>query len=190
MYLENIVGIEKYDCTKKKGTGCNGCGNCQDSSNKKQEDFYFLFYTLSVRSSIRPNFHNTPENIDENLESIDFLFKFIGYDNNLLIMADLANAQRKPKILTYDDIFEIIVITERTKPVYTLVGDLKRIHMVMSNNIKIKVRDEYIQQFMYWDEKLQDANFEEIKCRFKCICDISWYNFNCYNFAEVFRYLL
>ena len=118
------------------------------------------------------------------------IFRVItGYDDDLLIMADPSNAQQKPvSPPSYEDILEIIVFTERTKPSYTLIDGLKQIKSVMDKNLENKVWDKYIQKFMYWNEKLQDVDFDEIKERYKRKCDIAWHNFNCHNFAEVFRH--
>jgi hypothetical protein len=232
MYLEKIKGVDEYDCPKNEEKSCNGCGNCNSTSNKKQENYYFLFDTLSGRSSMRPDFSGSGINIDSMHESIDLLIKFVGYnyviskdniaeniktsinadkpvlarvkannekegvfrvitgyDDDLLIMADPSNAQEKPVAPpSYEDILEIIVFTEKTKPSYTLIDCLKQIKSVMDKNLEDKIWDKYIQKFMYWDEKLQDEEFEEIKRRFKRISDIAWHNFNCHNFAEVFRH--
>lgn len=229
MFLENVEFKNEYECPAKEGKGCNGCGNCNESAGKKQEDFYFLFDTMSGRSSVRPDFDNTYKDIDSNPETIDFLMKLTGYtystikddfasaiknsvdngypafvrmkdtsngdfrvitgyDGESLIMADPKGAQRNPNIPAYSDIDEIVIITGKGEPVYTFADGLKRIRDVMTGNRENKIWEGCIQKFMYWDEKLQDADFDEIKRRVKRISDMSWYNFNCHNFAETFRH--
>lgn len=232
LYLERIHDMDEDDFPNNEGKDCNSFGNCKDTTKKKQEDYYFLFDTLSGRSSMRPEFTESSINIDSMPNTIDFLIKFTGYNyliatdqfaehiktsihadkpvlarvksdhdtegifrvitgynDDLLIMADPSNAQHKPTTPpSYEDILELIVFTEKIEPSYTLIDGLKQIKSIMDNNLENKVWDTYIQKFMYWNEKLQDADFEEIKLRFKRICDIAWHNFNCHNFAEMFRH--
>ena len=57
----------------------------------------------------------------------------------------------------------------------------------MEYNRDMKLWDEYINNFKYWD-KLLNADFEEIKRRFKHVSDTMWHTFNCHNFAETFRH--
>ena len=111
----------------------------------------------------------------------------IGYDNGSLIMAAPKNAQQSPsQAPTYDDIADIIVFTGKKEREYRLLDALRRIEQVIESNIGHW--DGTIQKFKYWPENLKDADFEELKRRFKRACEMAWYNFNCHNFAEVFRH--
>jgi hypothetical protein len=232
MYLERITGINDYECPAKEGKGCVECGNCNDSTENKQGDLYFFFDTMSGRTSLRPNFEGTNEFRDDAPENIDFLFRFIGYqyemltsdfeyrvrasiDNDKPVIARMKNDHKNPfrvligyenqdlffaesesdgiknnnnSPLTCDDISEVIVINEKVKPQFALIDGLKRIQTVMSNNRESKVWDNYIKKFMYWDEKLQDADVSELKYRFMRMENIARCNFNSHNFAEVFRH--
>lgn len=111
-----------------------------------------------------------------------------GYDGDTLIMADPKGAQRNPTTPTCDDIAEAIIITGKARPRYIFLDALRRIQSIMVQNRDGGIWESYIEQFRYWDAKLQDASFEEIQRRFKRICDIAWHNFNCHNFAETFRH--
>ena len=229
MHLEKVVGVDQYDCPKREGKKCNGCGNCNGSTAKMQENYYLVMDTMSGRSSVRLGFEGTPDHTDNSFETIEFLMGYagyeyrtvqddlvtavqasidcerpvlarvkdesngafrvlIGYDGDTLTMANPANAQRKPTTPTYAEIAEVIVVTGKSKPRHTLADGLRRIRSVMARNRDAQVWDQYMKQFRYWDEGLQKADFEEIKRRFGRICGISWYNFNCHNFAETFRY--
>lgn len=111
----------------------------------------------------------------------------IGYDDNNLIFAedgDIKNHSDNP--LTCNDFSSVIIIKEKGKSQYTLLDALKRIQAVMRDNEDKAIWDGYIQKFKYWDEKLQDADFNEMKRRFARIEQIAFCNFNTHNFAEAF----
>jgi hypothetical protein len=237
MYLKDIKGVDEYECPAREGKGCSGCGNCSHSNGKIQEDYYFLFGTMSGGNSQREKFDRNKREETGDYDSywncddtVDFLMKLtgydynkitdnfsaiiknsidsgklvfarmkdgsngrfrvlIGYENDSLIMAEPLGAQKKPaNTPTYDEIDYIFVITGKSEPKYNLLDAFKRIEKVMENNFDQKLWDEYIQKFKYWDEKLQDADFEEIKRRFKRVDETMWYTFNCHNFAETFRH--
>ena len=112
----------------------------------------------------------------------------IGCEDEKLMMADKANAQGDPQVPSYEEIDELFIIGEKNECTYTLVDGLMRIQKIMLQNQSNAVWDTYIQKFRYWDEKLYDVDLDIIKNRTKRICDIAWHNFNCHNFAEVFRH--
>ena len=228
MYHQKMPEIISFFCPAKEGLPCINCGQCKWSSETIQESIYFMYDTVSSRSSQRPSFTHTPENIDEHPEIIDYMCKFAestvfttdtdfsvhikrfinegkpviarmkdksngafrvitGYDGDSLVMANPGKAQRKPNVPAYDGISEIIVITETGIPQLSVSDCFSLIEKKMGDYAEAGIWDEYIGQFMYWDGGLKDADFEEIKRRFKRIRDIAWYNFNCHNFAETFR---
>lgn len=80
MYLENIAYDDDYVCPQKATGHCNGCGNCKRSSGRIQEDLYFLFDTLSGRSSLRPAFEGEAPDLGSSSETIQFCMGFAGYD--------------------------------------------------------------------------------------------------------------
>jgi RNA polymerase sigma factor (sigma-70 family) len=209
MHLEGIVGVD------------------QNSTAKKQEDYYFIMDTMSGRSADRRDFEDTSEHMDDTPETIDFLMGLtgytyrtvredlpaaikasidsgkpvlarvkdesngafrvlIGYDGDALVMADPKGAQRKPTTPAYADIAEAIIITGKTQPRYTFLDALRRIQTVMVKSRDARIWDQYIEQLSW--ERLKKADFEEIRRRYKRIAGISWYNFNCHNFAETFRH--
>ena len=231
MLLENIHGKDDYNCEMKTSGNCTDCGNCRKSTVKLQEDIFFLFDTLSGRSSLRPSFTDdgANQNFENSPEVIDFLFGLTGYqytilktgfpdaiqcslnrgipilarikgnqldpfrviigcEDEKLMMADKANAQGDPQVPSYEEIDELFIIGEKNECTYTLVDGLMRIQKIMLQNQSNAVWDTYIQKFRYWDEKLYDVDLDIIKNRTKRICDIAWHNFNCHNFAEVFRH--
>jgi len=79
MRLEGIVGTDDYECPKREGKPCDGCGHCSGSTGKMQEAHYFILDTLSGRSSVRPTFVDAPDDTDNAPETIDFLMGLTGY---------------------------------------------------------------------------------------------------------------
>jgi hypothetical protein len=91
MFLENIMGDDDYECKKRDGLQCDGCGNCSNSVANLQERNYFLFDTMCGRSSLRCRFDGEltemQKLIGENDTdgcgtdyTVDFLFGFTGYE--------------------------------------------------------------------------------------------------------------
>jgi hypothetical protein len=111
----------------------------------------------------------------------------VGYDGDALVAADPARAQGKPQPPSLDQIAELVLVTAKTQPAFTFGDALKRIQTVMVGNREARIWDQYGAQFRYWGE-LEQVDFEEVRRRLKRMCDISWYNFNCHNFAETFRH--
>ena len=96
MFLEGIAGNDDYDCKKKRGEKCDGCGNCRGSSKQLQEKWFFLFDTVCGRSSLRCRFDGEPTEMQKMVgepsfydggsdNNVDFLFGFAGYDYSKLI---------------------------------------------------------------------------------------------------------
>lgn len=111
----------------------------------------------------------------------------IGYDDDKFLIAENGNIKNDPENpLTGEDFSSVIIIKDKVKPLYTLLDALKRIRTIMQENEEKAIWDGYIKKFRYWDEKLQDADFGEIKRRFDRIEDTMWYNFNTHAFAEAF----
>lgn len=228
MYLEGIVGIDDYECAKREGKPCDGCGNCSNSTAKKQEAYYFVLDTLSGRSSVRPTFADTPDDTDNAPETIDLLmgitgygyrvvqegaieearasidrgtpvlarmkdpangaFRVLtGYEGDALIAPDPANAQGQPTQPTCADVAQVIIVTGKVQPRFSLLDGLERIRTVMLRNRGARVWEQCQEQFDYWDGGVQALSFEDIQRRFQRICQMAWYNFNCHNFAETFR---
>ena len=90
MFLENIIGNDDYECKKKNGLQCDGCGNCQNSTTNLQEQKYFLFDTMCGRSSLRCRFDGEPTKMQKLIGetetdgcgadyTVDFLFGYTGY---------------------------------------------------------------------------------------------------------------
>ncbi len=91
MFCEGMKGEDDYDCKKRRGEACDGCGRCRKSSFGLQEDVFFWFDTLCGRSSLRQNFEGTPTEMQSRLgetaesgmgerETVDFLFGLAGYE--------------------------------------------------------------------------------------------------------------
>ncbi|MDF2543784.1 MAG: hypothetical protein K0S47_3502 [Herbinix sp.] len=82
MYLEQIQGNDDYFCQAHEGKGCNGCGNCNQTLAKKQEDFLFLFGTMAGDTALRNSFEgqtDMQQAIYNTDEQVDFTMKFTGY---------------------------------------------------------------------------------------------------------------
>ena len=90
MFLENIAGNDEYDCKKKNGAQCDGCGNCRNSNANLQEQKFFLFDTVCGRSALRCRFDGEPTEMQKLIGeteadgcgtdyTVDFLFGFAGY---------------------------------------------------------------------------------------------------------------
>ncbi|MHC1693857.1 MAG: hypothetical protein AB9835_00975 [Eubacteriales bacterium] len=234
MFLEDIKCREDYDCPAREGKGCTGCGSCNDSPSKRQEDIFFFFGTMSGETSLRQDYDkgNTEiygeivgsdsqvrfvtgltgweyekqaDNILEGvIKSIDAgipvlaklkdgkngLFRVInGYDGDALVIPDPKGAQRAPdRAPVADEVESLYIIIGKKAPKYTLRDGLSRIRYVMEHNRDTGYWDTYISKFKYWDEKLSEADFEELKRRFKRVCDTAWHTFDCHNFAETFRH--
>lgn len=113
----------------------------------------------------------------------------IDYDDDKFIIAEakdegIINCSDHP--ITYDQFSSVIIVKEKVKPQYTLLDSLKRIQEVMQVNEEKGIWDDCIQKFKYWEEKLQDVDYDEIKRRFDRIEQIMWHNFNTHNFSEGF----
>lgn len=110
-----------------------------------------------------------------------------GYDDDTLICPDPSCAQCKPdRAPSYDEIENIYVITGKMNPTIGMKDCFQQIAKVMEYNRDNAVWDDCICYFNYWKD-LKNADFEEVKRRFKRINDIMWHTFNCHNFAETFR---
>lgn len=232
MFLEGITGIDDYACASRSEGKCDGCGSCNQSTGKIQEDLFFFFGTMSGCNSLRCSFDG-PNEMQKSLEDTDSVIAFImglagyeytkisgdnknavvrsinsgkpilarmkdpgrgsfrvicGYANDTVICPDPAGAQRKPDCdPVYDEIENMYIIGEKTKPFYGLREGFFRIINVMEYNRDMKFWDDYIKRFYYWDN-LKHADFDEIKRCFKRVCDTMWHTFNCHNFAETFRH--
>ncbi len=90
MVLEDMRGEDDYDCKARRGKKCDGCGNCHASTMKLQERTYFLFDTMTGRSSIRWRFDGVPTEMQKWIgelpdadcdtdETVEFCFGFAGY---------------------------------------------------------------------------------------------------------------
>ncbi len=95
IYLEKLSSGDGYDCAVKMGEKCTGCGNCKSSTHGIMEQHYFLFDTVTGRSSLRCHFDGTPTEMQERVgetyadacgtpETVDFLFGFTGYDYEIV----------------------------------------------------------------------------------------------------------
>lgn len=93
VFLENIpVRGGDGKCANSRGEGCNGCGNCETSNPLRDlEPYYFLFDTMSGRSSLRQCFDGEPSEMQKRVGetweedcgtdyTVDFLFGFVGYE--------------------------------------------------------------------------------------------------------------
>ena len=113
----------------------------------------------------------------------------IGYDDDKFIIAEAESEGVKnnpDNPVTCDNFTSIIIVNEKVEPKYTLLDSFKLIKEKMEKNEEIGIWDDCIQKFKYWDEKLQDMDFDEIKRRFDRIEQMMWYNFNTHNFMEAF----
>jgi len=94
MYLEKInVGKSDYYCRQLDGKSCNSCGNCGKGGSTPisvQERYFFLFDTMSGRSSLRCRFNGEPTDMEKLIceadlydggtdNNIEFIFGFAGY---------------------------------------------------------------------------------------------------------------
>jgi hypothetical protein len=112
-----------------------------------------------------------------------------GYDGDILINPDYANAQQKPETApVYDELEILYVIGDKIAPRYTLTDGLERIKKVMEYNINEKLWDGYMEKMgLYTADSLNDCTIDEKKARMKRVAGTMWHTFNCHNFAEVFR---
>jgi len=84
MYLEGIQGIEDFECAKKHGRPCDGCGNCGGQTLQNlQGQFFFLFDTVSGRSATVRGWGNKPTAIFQEIydteDMVDFIMGYAGY---------------------------------------------------------------------------------------------------------------
>ena len=79
-YLSGQRGQTDYECKKETEEKCDGCGNCRKSIGGIQEDWYFLFETLSGVSSYQDTFDHTKPCPEQDAQTIDFCMKLAGYD--------------------------------------------------------------------------------------------------------------
>ena len=95
MILELISGNDDYNCQKRSGEKCCGCGNCRNSTANVQEKLFMLFDTMCGRSSLRCRFDGEPtemqkwvgETEEDNCgtdETVEFLFGFAGYEYQMM----------------------------------------------------------------------------------------------------------
>lgn len=110
-----------------------------------------------------------------------------GYEGDALIVPDPAGAQGQPTQPTCADIAQVVVVTGKAPPRFSLLDALARIRAVMVRNREAGVWEQCQEQFDYWGGGMRDLEFEEIERRFQRISQMAWYNFNCHNFAETFR---
>jgi len=82
MSIEGYDGTEDCYCGGKRIV-CTGCSGCKSSPNKKQEQLFFYFGTMTGHTSIRRQFEGQSEmeiRLSDTDELIDFAMKFAGYD--------------------------------------------------------------------------------------------------------------
>ncbi len=110
-----------------------------------------------------------------------------GYDGDALLCPDFSTANNPPDCdPVYDDIANLYVFGEKIKPKYTFIDVLNNIKKVMEYNLSEKLWDEYIQKFDYINEKLGQADIDEVKKRFQILGDTMNYTFNCHEFQQAF----
>jgi len=110
----------------------------------------------------------------------------VGYDEDSLISPYYTNAQHKPENPAYDDIEVLYLIEEKTKPRYTAKDALKRIQMVMQNNIDTDLWGEYIEKSSF--SAFFELSIEDRKKLTSRIEATMWHTFNCHNFASALEY--
>lgn len=109
MFLEKITGDDDYDCKKRNGQRCDGCGNCRNSTANIQESFYFLFDTMCGRSSLRWRFDGKPSEMQKLIGetetdscgtdyTVEFLLGFAGYEYRKLTVPNEFQAAIIPSI--------------------------------------------------------------------------------------------
>ena len=92
MFLEHIgvTGNRDYPCKMGGDKVCNGCSSCNDSDASKQARNFFLFDTMSGRSSLRARYDGEPSEMQRWIgdvdgercgtdDTVEFLFGFSGY---------------------------------------------------------------------------------------------------------------
>ncbi len=103
MVLERITGDDAYDCKKRNGQLCDGCGNCRNSTAGVQEQLFFVFDTMCGRSSLRCRFDGVPTEMQKLIGeteanscgtdyTVDFLFGFAGYTYDKLTVPESFKA--------------------------------------------------------------------------------------------------
>jgi hypothetical protein len=103
MFLEEITGDDEYECKKRNGQPCDGCGNCRNSTAGVQEDLFFLFDTMCGRSSLRCRYDGEPSEMQKLIGeteadgcgtdyTVEFLFGFAGYEYCKLTVPDESRA--------------------------------------------------------------------------------------------------
>jgi hypothetical protein len=86
MFLENITGDDNFECKKRDGQPCDGCGNCHNTTSSLQERIFFLFDTMCGRSSLRWRFDGELTEMqklvceDGDTGIVEFLFDFTEYE--------------------------------------------------------------------------------------------------------------
>lgn len=104
VFLENLgVTTSDYECKQMDGQSCDSCGNCSNGGITPivaQERYFFLFDTMSGRSSLRCRFDGEPTEMQklilggtsfydgETDYTVDFLFGFAGYNYRKLTDAN------------------------------------------------------------------------------------------------------
>ncbi len=89
MVLEGRTGDDDYDCKQRNGEPCDGCANCRSSTASLQEHLFFLYDTMSGRSSLRCRWDGEPTEMQRLIGetevgscgtdyTVDFLFGFAG----------------------------------------------------------------------------------------------------------------
>jgi hypothetical protein len=103
MVLEGRTGDDDYDCKQRNGEPCDGCGNCRSSTAGLQEHLFFLYDTMSGRSSLRCRWDGEPTEMQRLIGetgvdscgtdyTVDFLFGFAGYAYDKLMAPDAFRA--------------------------------------------------------------------------------------------------
>lgn len=101
VYLEKIPLRSGNDkCAQYRGENCVSCGNCENSDPTYDlQPYYFLFDTMSGRSSLRLRFNGEQTEIQRHIGAtaedgcgtdytFDFLFGFVGYEYKKLTATD------------------------------------------------------------------------------------------------------
>ena len=116
----------------------------------------------------------------------------VGYDDDTLICPDFHGAQQKPQCApSLNDLDTVIIVGNKTEPLYTMKDGLLRIKKVMGYNESERLWDTYTEKIgLYTSDSFSNVDLQEKKARMKRVADTMWHTFNCHNFAEVFRHFL
>ena len=109
VYLKGFEEVTDYDCARKNGGQCTGCGNCRQTLSAIQEDWYFIFGTLTGDFSHWESFDGTAVKVPhEDEKYVDFCMKLAGFayqkitsDFKSALTASIANA--RPAIAVLKD---------------------------------------------------------------------------------------